>query len=619
MSRRWGIFVFTAFLAGAQLCAQEVITGTFCNPKLTGTTEKQYLKRLKSTPLNLPFRDDFSSGESLLDNSLWDDEYVFVNNTFSINQPTLGIATFDALNENGALYDNASPGIFAADTLTTLPINLAYSASDSIYLSFLYEPGGLADPPDMNDSLTLQFYSPSESKWYSVWRTKGGGASKFNRSMLKITDAKFLKEGFRFRFTNYASLASATTEPSKAGNGDLWNLDCIELDKNRRYDDTVMNDVSFTTPLRSLLNSFEAMPWSQFKKASLIAMSSKVTIDFRNNDTATIKPRNVTPGFTITDVYRDLVVNEPSVDARNLEPLSDNTYEEALDYTYNSTSSDSALFLFRATLITDSFDPKWNDTIRYYQFFSDYFAYDDGTAEAGYGINGEGSDNAMVALRYRSFMQDSVAGIRICFNDAYNNANQRYFYLIVWADNDGKPGEVLATSEEILATPSGTNNGFMTCLLDKPVRVDGYFWVGWKQSSETFLNIGLDLNTQHLDRLWYWINGNWYVSSAPGTILLRALMTGDGSASSSDDGESLYNSKYKLFPNPATESFTISVPDNGIEASKLAIYNLSGSIIMTAEQVSDVNISHLPAGNYFVVVKSKSNKPLSVIKLIKTQ
>ena len=55
----------------------------------------------------------------------------------------------------------------------------------------------------------------------------------------------------------------------------------------------------------------------------------------------------------------------------------------------------------------------------YYQTFKNYFAFDDGTAEAGYGINGLGSRNAMFAYRFRSFIEDTLRAINICFNDSY--------------------------------------------------------------------------------------------------------------------------------------------------------------------------------------------------------
>jgi len=432
--------------------------------------------------------------------------------------------------------------------------------------------------------------------------------------MIGIVDTKFLQSGFRFRFTNYASLSGIVSEPSKAGNADEWNLDCVILNSGRTVNDTVMHDVAFTLPQRSLLNNLEAMPWTQFKKAYLVTMGSIATLNYRNNDDTI---RNITRNIYITDVYKNLIVREIGPAANQLQPLTDNTFEEELLYTYGSTTADSALFHIQYSLKhTLTNDPKENDTLNYFQIFSNYFAYDDGTKEAGYGINGEGAENAMVALRYRSYMADSVAAISICFNDAYNNANRIYFYPEVWSDNDGQPGEIIGTGEEALAEPTTTHNGFMTYKFSKPIAVSGYFWIGWKQVGNSYLNAGLDLNTPPLNRQYYWINGSWYVSSAPGTILLRAVMTGDGTSTSTDDGKVSATTHFLLFPNPSSGYINISCPGSNTENYKLAICNLSGSVIIVSDVLTDVDISNLDPGYYFAVVKA-SGKPVAILKFIK--
>ncbi|MCK7541828.1 MAG: hypothetical protein MZV63_68570 [Marinilabiliales bacterium] len=181
--------------------------------------------------------------------------------------------------------------------------------------------------------------------------------------------------------------------------------------------------------------------------------------------------RNVTRHVSIKDLVTGAVVRDFDAGASNVNPLSDVKYDAPLLYTYNSDGTDTALFELSVWLITDDFDPKKNDTIRFIQRFSDYFAIDDGTAEAGYGINGQGSRNAMAALRFRSFIPDSVTGIRICFNDAFENSNQIGFEIMVWADDNGKPGVLLGTSDGATADPGTELNGFKTYLFDTPVRV----------------------------------------------------------------------------------------------------------------------------------------------------
>ena len=83
---------------------------------------------------------------------------MFVNNQFCDTPVFVGVATFDCLNKNGEIYERANSYTFIADTLVSRYINLDYSPSDSIYLSFYYQPQGLAyDPPEERDSLVLNF------------------------------------------------------------------------------------------------------------------------------------------------------------------------------------------------------------------------------------------------------------------------------------------------------------------------------------------------------------------------------------------------------------------------------------------------------------------------------
>src|ERR1035437_9425528 len=134
--------------------AQEVITGLRSNYRIINNTEKhKENKGLTSTDtLALPFFDDFSGHSIFPESNKWTDNYVFINNTYSDRQITAGIATFDALDNSGRMYDAASVSGFEADHLTSQPINLNYSASDNIWLSFFYQAGGLGDPPEANDS-----------------------------------------------------------------------------------------------------------------------------------------------------------------------------------------------------------------------------------------------------------------------------------------------------------------------------------------------------------------------------------------------------------------------------------------------------------------------------------
>lgn len=615
MSKRWLIYILLLAVTGPQAAAQEVITGLHRNRQLTESFNKSVLKGTKGNDtLTLPFSDDFSRDSLYPSPERWSDKSVFINNTFSVRQPSAGIATFDCLDENGMLYEFASTSVFAADRLTSKPVDLAYSPGDSIYLSFLYEAGGIADMPERDDSLTLSFWAPAEEKWYSIWRAEGGYSDGFRRVMIAVKAGRFLKKGFRFMFTGYASLSGILTDPSGSGNADQWNLDHIMLDRNRTVNDTVIHDVALTLPLRSLLKDYEAIPWQHFRQAYLSVMSPTAAIFYRNNDTVV---RNVTRHVSIKDILKNTVVRDFDAGAVNAGPRSDTHYDAPLIYTYNPASADSALFMVSAWLITDDFDPKNNDTLRYLQRFSNYFAIDDGTAEAGYGINGQGSRNAMFALRFRSFIADSVTAISICFNDAYNNANRSSFDIMVWADDNGKPGMPLGTTEGPVASQGPGLNGFTDYRFTKPVRVSGDFWVGWKQLTETFLNAGLDLNTPPAGRQYFMLSGDWQASQAPGTVMVRPVMKGAGSSSSSDSGD-LFNNLYRVFPNPTSGQVTLQVSDNAPDDFIIDVLTLSGSKVMTLGRTDRPDFSSLAAGNYLLVIRSREGKALTLLRLIKT-
>ena len=596
------------------LTGQEIVTGLTSNPLLKKTYSRS-ARSIAADTLKLPFFDDFSGRAVYPDSRKWSDDNVFINNTYSDRQITTGIATFDALNSSGRLYDNASDISFRADYLTSQPIDLTYSPSDNVWLSFYYQPGGLGDIPEANDSLTLQMYSPQDKRWYSVWRASGDSAAGFKPVLLKIDQDKFLRKGFRFRLSNYASLSPNVNDPSMTGNCDHWNIDYVLLDRNRNKGDTIFPDVAFRKPFRSLLKNHEAMPVTQFNQIYLQEMGATIPIRYRNNDTIV---RNVTRYFKIWDVYDNTEAITFSAGATNIDPLTNVDYDANLFYTFNTFNHDSALFKVTSWLITDDFDPKENDTVTYFQKFHNYFAFDDGTAEAGYGVNGLGSRNAMVAYRFRSYTKDTLRAISICFNDSYMNSNQRAFGLMVWKDNNGVPGDVIYSRQEVMVEQGEDINGFHTYFLPSGVAVENIFYVGWKQRSETFLNAGFDVNTPHRGNLLYWMNGTWFTSQKSGTLMIRPVVGPPVNTSVHDIYQNGRN-KLHFYPNPASDYIFFDrndLPDNILYT--VSVTDLNGKELLRVPLIDKIDISALKAGIYIISV-SRNGLALGHSRLIKTK
>lgn len=595
---------------------QEVISGLQYDSHFPRNgTNFRSSKGLSADTLPLPFFDDFSGQSFLPDERKWSDNFVLVNNTYSLDQITQGIATMDALGHDGRLYESASPSVFEADQLSSQPLDLDYLPSENVYLSFFYQAGGLADKPEPYDSLVVQFYAPLEEKWYSVWKAPVL-PEKFKAEIIRIDNSRFLQKGFRFRFINYASLSPDLNNPSMTGNCDQWNIDYVVLDRDRNGADTVFQDVAFRLPLRSLLKTYEAMPWKQFRQVYLREMGSIIPVSYRNNDNIV---RNVTRLFSIMDLSTGITVHDFSAGATNIAPLTDIDYNASLIYTFNSPPADSTLFQVTAILKTDDFDPKENDTLRYRQVFGNYFAYDDGSAEGGYGINGLGSGNAMVACRFESFIQDTIRAVSICFNDSYLNANKRLFDIIIWDDEGGRPGNIMYTLEEVMVEQGENVNGYFTYILPDGVMVDDVFYVGWKQRSETFLNAGYDINTGNMGRLYYWLNGDWHQSQVPGSVMIRPVMGPKPGSTGVDDIPSGDTGRLKIWPNPASDYLSIEAGELFLSEEVFAsFYDLHGREILKVRLTERIDITSLHEGIYIMVIRA-GNKTAACNRLIVTR
>jgi Secretion system C-terminal sorting domain len=610
----YGIFLCTFLINAA---AQEFVTGLQSNYRITHSKEKRRESKglAAADTLALPFFDDFSGHSIFPDTSRWIDDYVFINNTYSDRQITAGIATFDALDNTGHLYANASSDGFEADHLTSKPINLNYTVSDNVWLSFLYQAGGLGDPPEENDSLTLQFYAPLEQKWYSIWKAEGSLDQRFKTAIIQINQDRFLQKGFQFRFVNYASLSANLTDPARVGNCDIWNVDYVLLNKNRNGADTVFADVAMTLPVRSLLKSHEAMPWKQFLQVYLQEMGSSILVHYRNNDTIT---RNVTRNFEIWDVYKNSLAYAFSAGATNISPLTSIDYNANLVYTFSTSNNDSALFRITSYLKTDNFDPKGNDTLIYYQVFKNYFAFDDGTSEGGYGIDGLGSRNAMVAYKFESYMPDTLRAVQICFNDSYQNANLMAFDLAVWDDNNGIPGNMIYTQTNVMVQQGNVINGFYSYTIPEGVPVTGVFYVGWRQTSETFLNAGYDVNTPNAGRQFYWLNGQWSQSEVPGSVMIRPVV-GSPLITSVHDITAKNKNIMNIWPNPASDYINIDAGDLQMSGpSFITITDLNGRELIRVLFNNKVDISSLKDGIYFLVI-NVNGSPAGYNRFIKSR
>ena len=221
-----------------------------CQEKLSELTHNPSLLNYKNSKISsyknnllLPFVDDFSYDSFFVDSNLWYQSSIYVNRTYPFNPPTIGVATFDDLDQKGFPRNlNAINISNPSDTLTSNIIDI--SNSSNVFFMFYFQSKGIGDTPELSDSLILELLNDNldwERVWFSI---SDSSMTNFKKVVNIINEPRFLHSNFQFRFRNYATVN---------GNFDHWHIDYIKLDNlNSLSDTTVLDDVSFVYNSSSL-------------------------------------------------------------------------------------------------------------------------------------------------------------------------------------------------------------------------------------------------------------------------------------------------------------------------------------------------------------------------------
>ncbi|MCK4920744.1 MAG: T9SS type A sorting domain-containing protein [Bacteroidales bacterium] len=596
-------------LALLNLAAQEVILPISGNPVAQEYYENYYStskKNLNVDTLNLPFIDDFSDSDVQPDPLRWTDNYAFINNRYSPNPITSGIATLDSYNFDGSPYPNASTNAYIADYLSSNPINLDYNVNDNIYLSFYYQAKGLGEQPDENDSLCLEFFNVDSLTWDRIWSVPGVLMEDFKRVMIPVNDFIYLKNGFQFRFLNYASLPNAPNFKDRFGNWDHWHIDYIVLDKNRNQADTVFRDVSFVRGISSMIKDYEAIPWAHLQSAYIEQYSGSIDTEITNLDTA---DRNVSKFIEIKNIETGNTVKS---DPLAIDIIADTIFNYYFDksYQFDFNQGDEATLLIRTILQTDAFDYKANDTLSRFQVFKKYYAYDDGTAEVGYGLSDEGTESASAAVHFKAFKADTLRAVDLYFNQIEDSLNlNNYFYLNLWDDNEGEPGNLIYEQIGLRPAYSSELNKFIRYELDFPVFLEGDFYLGWSNTVEAFSNFGMDLNRNNSNNNFYNLGFGWRQSQAPGTFMIRPVFSILPLISGTNELLALPTSELMVYPNPADQLLNFSFIQDDYTSWNIEIIDLTGRLILKTNQPlnQSLNISDLNEGVYILSIRNMNS------------
>lgn len=524
--------------------------------------------------------------------SYWSSNGPFYNRTMAIDPPSLGYLTFDGLDSNGLPYDNSSSFPYGpADYLTSKPINLTgvagapLSVGDSVYLSFFYQSGGHGDRPEDRDSLVLQFYAPEDDRWSTVWSLPGAAVGPFQEVKIYVDQLKFLKKGFRFRFFNYATLS---------GNFDHWHLDYIYLDKNRsRIED--IKDWAIVEPINSYIKPYTNMPYTHFKENPTAFIRDTIKLRMRNLSVTTDISRaryKVYNSGSLNYFYQSTENLFSSVPSQAFYTIPLTVSAPPNNFNFPTDTSYRRLFKIIHHAFSTQDVNRFNDTLRHDQIFDTYYAYDDGTAEKTYNANRPGTD---IQIEYNTPVADTLRAVLINFINTFETPGFHQVNIRVFKSLSGAPiwesGPI-----DVIYQPAGK---FTRYNIEGGLPIEGTFFVGWQQLGQDKTYVGFDVNTNNKQHNYYSYLGNWYNSDFEGTLLVRPDF-GTGELEPLLVEKPKTHNKPLVYPNPASQTINISLPDNHLARAELL--DMGGRCVLSSavNERQPMDISKVPPGMYLL-------------------
>jgi len=156
--------------------------------------------------------------------------------------------------------------------------------------------------------------------------------------------------------------------------------------------------------------------------------------------------------------------------------------------------------------------------------------WDDGTAEEGFN---SGGSNTYIAVRYEAVLE----GEQLKRVKWYQMGSGGAFYIKVWEDDNGMPGNEIFSAVQVAGNAEGWNERDLT---NDDLTVSGDFWFGTKNFSST-QDWGLDTDSDSGNSMYD--SGSGWDSVGGGNLMLRVVLDcgdncpGDDACSDTQPGD----------------------------------------------------------------------------------
>jgi hypothetical protein len=297
----------------------------------------------------------------------------------------------------------------------------------------------------------------------------------------------------------------------------------------------------------------------------------------------------------------------------------------------NIQEDDSLNFRMTYTFESDERNTTYerNNTLSRDNWVNDFYAYDDGTAEAGVYIQG-GREFDMVAVQYETPVDDSLKGVRMALPRVFREGDRQRFKLMVWGAEleDGPIYERFyddpifpADYDEIVA---GFTNFGLKNDDDEPIAIHipkGKFHVGYQQVSANTnfgLYVGFDKHNPHATQfIRQNVSGTWDTvsPSIEGALMIRPVFGPKVQRTTSVKVKELLE-QLTVFPNPASDILMLKGKFS-TQDHQISIFNMKGQEILITAYRDQLQIGQLTAGMYIIRIIDEKKQIRAIQNFIK--
>lgn len=576
------------------------------------------------------FFDDFSYGGTRPAFDLWQDEDVLVNRNFAQQPPSIGVATFDAIDSDGRPYpgNRGSNTTEFRDYLTSTPLNL--TDSTGTVLNFYLQPRGLGNRPERQDSFLVQFREIS-GRWRTVLGVGGllntigtNQPVPFEAYTLPVAPV-FLYDGFQFRFVN---------QSNETGAVDMWHLDYVKLSRNATS--LVNQDLALVETPEVLIEPYTSLPLRHYQALGPRLLRDSITLHLFNHRD------DITPISRGRYVIRDadaVAITSGGLISTALFPGGTGVLNRAFDRRrtgFATWSGAAAVDAYLQALgagetvkITQSylldvdtesvgFAPgiTANSNVTTTTCFDEYFAYDDGSAE----LTLEVDDGGTILQAYDTYVNDKLIGVQLAIPQGLGPLGDQDLRLVVYTGAES-PETLLYAEDFPLLQPEelffDSLQGFTTYRFAEELIVPaGRLYVGWEQRpAARNVGVGFDRNSTPDGVQWFNVGNGFQPlrGTTTGAIMLRPLMGGFTGFQTSTDEAVAAVRRLEVFPSPTPGTLHLRPrPDQAatlsLERMHYRIFALSGAVLQSGPAQSRLDLAALPAGVYWLELRSNGHR-----------